>query len=139
MKPESTFEHVRQPTGRGGRTRWAKGHCPNPGGRPRVVAEIRSLAQEHGPEAIQRLVALMRSNNERVAAMASQALLDRGYGRPEQSISVGPPANIPTGDITPDQAAQVYAEVMRAEPGAVDLGALRFLPSPAASEPEKAA
>jgi len=111
------------------------GQSGNPGGRPRTVHEVRELAQQHAPHAIARLAELMDSPDPRVAVAASSAMLDRAVGRPSQELTVNPAANIPTGDITPDQAAQVYAEVMRAEPGAVDLGALRFLPAP---EPEKA-
>ena len=32
-----------------------KGQSGNPAGRPREVAEVRKLAQEHGPAAIDRL------------------------------------------------------------------------------------
>ena len=65
---------------------WKPGHSGNPGGRPNISAEIRNLAREHGPEAIERLVALMHSKNESVAVRAAEALLDRGYGRPLQGV-----------------------------------------------------
>ena len=65
-----------------------KGKSGNPGGRPKEVAEVRKLAQEHGRAAIERLVELMASENERTAVAACEAILNRGYGRPAQSLTV---------------------------------------------------
>jgi hypothetical protein len=67
---------------------WKPGQSGNPGRRPKVSAEVRYLARNHGPEAIERLVALMHSKNESVAVRAAEALLDRGYGRPLQGMEV---------------------------------------------------
>ena len=76
-----------------------KGKSGNPGGRPKEVAEVRELAKKHGPAAIQRLVTLMSSDNERTAVAACEAILNRGYGRPAQSVTVageedGPPVQL---------------------------------------------
>jgi hypothetical protein len=65
-----------------------KGKSGNPGGRPKEVAEVRKLAQVHGPAAIERLVELMASENERTAVAACEAILNRGFGRPAQSLTV---------------------------------------------------
>ena len=65
-----------------------KGKSGNPGGRPKDVAEVRSLARQHGPGAIEKLAELMGSDNERTAVAACEAILNRGYGRPAQSVSV---------------------------------------------------
>ena len=59
-----------------------KGESGNPGGRPKGMAEIRDLARQHAPEAIERLVRIMRDGEDRVAATAAGLLLDRGYGKP---------------------------------------------------------
>jgi hypothetical protein len=67
---------------------WRPGQSGNPGGRPKVSAEIRELARQHGSQAIERLVALMHSKNESVAVRAAEALLDRGYGRPMQGVEL---------------------------------------------------
>lgn len=80
MKSESTREQSR--SRKPPSTAWKPGQSGNPGGRPKVVSEIRELARQHGYEAIQRLVALMHSSNESVAVRAAEALLDRAYGRP---------------------------------------------------------
>jgi hypothetical protein len=65
-----------------------KGQSGNPGGRPKVAEAVRLLAQEYGQEAIEKLVALMRGDDARVSQAAAQALLDRGFGKPAQSIDV---------------------------------------------------
>lgn len=63
------------------------GQSGNPGGRPKENAEVKELARTHGPRAIGRLAEIMESEDERAAAAASQALLDRGYGKPAQAIT----------------------------------------------------
>lgn len=65
--------------------RFRPGFSGNPGGRPSTSEQVRELAQQHGEEAIQRLVQLMRSKDERVAIAASNALLDRGFGKSLQA------------------------------------------------------
>ena len=68
--------------------KFVKGQSGNPGGRPGGVGEIREIAREHTEPAIQILVAIMNdadaSPSSRVAA--ATALLDRGWGRPAQTI-----------------------------------------------------
>jgi hypothetical protein len=68
--------------------RLKKGQSGNPGGRPKLEGEIRALAQKHGKPAIERLVELMASKNERVAVAAAQVILDRGYGKPPQALQI---------------------------------------------------
>lgn len=63
------------------------GHVANPGGRPKVAGKVRELARGHGPDAIARLVELMGDEDGRVAVAACRELLDRGYGRPHQSVT----------------------------------------------------
>lgn len=91
----------KQASSRANRTSWQPGQTGNPGGRPKVAAEIRDLAREHGPMAIQRLTCLMHSKNETVAIRAAEAILERGYGRPLQTpasedarASQGPQADL---------------------------------------------
>jgi hypothetical protein len=80
-----------------------RGESGNPGGRPRVAAEVQEFARQHGPEGIARLITLMRSDNEPVALRAAEALLDRAYGRPPQAIAVQAqrPLQIIITDATP--------------------------------------
>jgi Family of unknown function (DUF5681) len=66
-----------------------KGQSGNPGGRPKVLAEVKELAREHTAEAIETLVSIMTDPKSAPAARvsAANALLDRGYGRPPQHIT----------------------------------------------------
>lgn len=64
-----------------------KGQSGNPGGRPKEDSEVKALARTAGPEAIDKLVELMRGEDKRTALAAAQALLDRGYGKPAQAIT----------------------------------------------------
>ena len=68
---------------------WVKGASGNPGGRPKELPDVRALARSRGKEAIDVLYAIMRDEKAPPAARiaASTALLDRGFGRPEQSFS----------------------------------------------------
>ena len=66
-----------------------KGVSGNPGGRPKVLADVQELARQQSPEAINTLVAIMQNEKAPPAARvaAANALLDRGYGKPTQPIS----------------------------------------------------
>ena len=63
-----------------------KGQSGNPGGRPKVVAEVKELAREYTSEAIETLVSIMTNPKSAPASRVSAAnsLLDRGYGKPPQ-------------------------------------------------------
>ncbi len=67
-----------------------KGHT-KAGGRKKgtpnkATAEIKATFQKHGDELVQALLALTRSDDERVRLGAIQAALDRGWGRPSQAV-----------------------------------------------------
>ena len=67
---------------------FVKGKSGNPGGRPKVDDEVKTLAKAHGKEAMERLITLMRANDDKKLAMqASCAILDRGYGKPVQTLA----------------------------------------------------
>jgi hypothetical protein len=61
-----------------------------PGVPNKANAEIKAVAQQYGPEAIERLVDLMRGNDPDVALKAANALLDRAYGKPAQMLQGDP-------------------------------------------------
>src|SRR6476646_8654069 len=66
-----------------------RGQSGNPGGRPKVVAEVKELARTHTAAAIETLVSIMSNPKAAPAARVSAAnsLLDRGYGKPPQHIT----------------------------------------------------
>jgi hypothetical protein len=66
--------------------RFLPGVTGNPSGRPKVVEEIQQIARQAAPAAFQRIVELAGSADERIALAASQAILDRAYGRPVQAV-----------------------------------------------------
>jgi hypothetical protein len=71
------------------------GESGNPGGRPKVVAEVQDLARQHAPAAIVELARLaLKAKNETVRVAAIRELLDRGYGRPRQGLEITPPPTI---------------------------------------------
>ena len=68
--------------------KWSKGVSGNPGGRPKDMGDIREIARKHTPEAIETLVTVMNSPRatDQARVHAATALLDRGWGRPAQTI-----------------------------------------------------
>ena len=68
-------------------TSFQPGRSSNPNGRPKVCAEIRDAAREHGAACIEQLVKMAGipgtrgASNEAVRLGAVRELLDRGYGK----------------------------------------------------------
>ncbi len=54
-----------------------------------VTAELKAAIQKHGDELVQALLALTKSDDERVRLGAIQAALDRGWGKPTQAVDLG--------------------------------------------------
>jgi len=104
--------------------RWEKGKSGNPGGRPKGEGDIRELARQHTPQAIRRLARVMNDDNAPPSAQvaASTALLDRGWGRPTQSISATLDANRPSVSESLEFRAIDLLKQVRGEP--VDAAAL---------------
>ena len=77
-----------------------KGESGNPAGRAkgkstqatltanRIIADVKQLAREASKDAIDTLISVMKNETAPVAARvtAAQAVLDRGWGRPSQTI-----------------------------------------------------
>src|SRR5215467_14442487 len=90
---------------------WVKGQSGNPGGRPKEEVDVRKLARSRGKEAT--LYAILRDEKAPPTARiaASVALLDRGYGRPEQSFTGSLNAHYSISDkpMTAEEWAREYA------------------------------
>lgn len=69
---------------------WVKGQSGNPGGRPKAEAEVVALARQASPKAIERLVKLVNSDDERVSIAAANSVLDRAFGKPTQMLAGDP-------------------------------------------------
>ena len=84
------------------------GHSGNPGGRPKDEFKVAELARSYTVEAVETLVDLMRhSNDDRVRGTASQALLDRGWGKAKVEVAT-------SGGQSYIEALQAAAEVIKA-------------------------
>jgi hypothetical protein len=62
--------------------RWRPGQSGNPSGHSGEYGQAVRLARQAAPHAILRLIALMDSEDERVAAVACNSVLDRAFGKP---------------------------------------------------------
>ena len=65
--------------------RFAPGASGNPGGREGLPSELRERLEAGAPAAVERLIELIQSDDERIALAASETLLARLYGRPAQN------------------------------------------------------
>jgi hypothetical protein len=65
--------------------RWRPGQSGNPSGHSGEYDHAMKLARQAAPRAVQRLIELMDSEDERVAAVACNSLLDRAFGKPGPS------------------------------------------------------
>ena len=84
-----------------------QGFSGNPGGRPKDEHKVAELARSYTVEAVETLVDLMRySRDDRVRGTASQALLDRGWGKAKVEVAT-------SGGETYIEALQAAAEVIR--------------------------
>ncbi len=52
----------------------------------KATLEFKAAFQKHGQELVEALLALTKSDDERVRLGAIQAALDRGWGRPAQMV-----------------------------------------------------
>jgi hypothetical protein len=92
-----------------------KGQSGNPGGRPKVIAEVKELSRAHTGAAIETLASIMSNPKAAPAARvsAANALLDRGYGKPQQHI---------TGEVGPSYVVRLPEPCKTAEEWVASLG-----------------
>jgi len=75
---------------------WKPGESGNPKGMEPGLGHVRELAKLHTGEAIEKLVEIMRDDDAPHSAQgaAANALLDRGWGKPDQAVSVDSGASL---------------------------------------------
>lgn len=68
---------------------FVKGKSGNPGGRKPIPQDVKDMARALAPEAIKALGSILRDSEAPPAARvsAATAILDRGYGKPAQTIN----------------------------------------------------
>lgn len=69
--------------------KFQKGQSGNPGGLSKEHAEIARICREKGKDAIETIVGLaQRARSESIKLAAAQYLIDRGFGKPKQSVGL---------------------------------------------------
>ena len=67
-----------------------KGQSGNPNGRSiaavKATNDLQKRAKRHTKESVETLVKWMRDGDGRVSVSAANSLLDRGYGKPSQTL-----------------------------------------------------
>jgi hypothetical protein len=67
--------------------RFRPGFSGNPGGKPKELRDIQHAARAHSAEAIAALVKIARDGrSESARVQAATAILDRGFGKPAQTV-----------------------------------------------------
>src|SRR5262249_46038587 len=81
------------------------GHSGNPGGRPKIAADVKALAMTFTEEAVKTLAAIMRNEKAPLMARAAAAnsILDRAIGRPESALSAKIETTQPTEEFDASQ------------------------------------
>ena len=67
-------------------TRWKPGQSGNPAGLPKGFRDVRAAARELTQEAVDRLAFWMRSDNAKASVSAAVAIINRGWGMPQQNV-----------------------------------------------------
>lgn len=85
-------------------TRFRPGQSGNPAGRPKG---IEALAREYTPRALEALALALDDPATRVPAAV--ALLDRGWGRPKQTVAADLTLHRPLIEVTDDELLSLVA------------------------------
>lgn len=70
---------------------WKPGTSGNPSGKPKpendIGATVIAMCRKLGPKAINKLSAMIDSEDERISLSACVYVLDRGFGKPVQAVT----------------------------------------------------
>jgi len=101
---------------------WQKGESGNPGGVKHRTEwhKVMALARENSMAAMAKLVQLIENEDARIAFMASQAVLERAWGKPKDADpNEAPPSRIDLRSLTPSQL-EVLMSLARQRDGVID-------------------
>ena len=73
---------------------WQPGQSGNPGGKGGNYKVVLRLARDYSPQAMERLIELSGSRDERVAFTASKEILERAYGKVKETAESEVPDRI---------------------------------------------
>jgi hypothetical protein len=91
---------------------WKPGQSGNPTGiQGEGYREVLRLARDAAPEAARRLIELTRSPDERISLVASQAVLERAYGKPREMVADEPPPPIDVSSLNAEQVSLLQQAV----------------------------
>ncbi len=76
-------------------TPFKPGQSGNPSGRPKIPDDIKKILKLQAPNALQKLLTLMESDDERIALVAANSILDRAWGKPVQATEHSGPDGEP--------------------------------------------
>lgn len=68
--------------------RFQPGKSGNPNGRPKKVQDAKTKAEEHVDAAMSVLVKALKDEDPKIRIAAANAILDRGLGKPKQSVEM---------------------------------------------------
>jgi hypothetical protein len=116
--------HVLKFSGRIQAMKFKVGESGNPKGKPpgtknKTTIELREAAREYTEEALKTLVHICQNGkSEQARISAATALLDRGYGKPSQTVQMGTDAESPLAikidaSLTAKEAAEAYAALVK--------------------------
>lgn len=75
------------------------GQSGNPSGRPKALAEVVELCRNVTPDVIARLHEIVRHGDERAAVAAGKELLDRGWGKAPETVTIDDKRQINTQEL----------------------------------------
>jgi hypothetical protein len=95
---------------------WKRGQSGNPSGQSGLYGQTMMLARQAAPDAMRRLIELMRSEDERVSSVACNAVLERAFGKPKDYDPADEPKpkrdRLDTSKYTLEELKQIQAALL---------------------------
>lgn len=67
--------------------KYKKGQSGNPGGRPKTIGEVQTLARSYTKESIEILGKGLKSKDWKIKVACANSLLDRAWGKSPQAVT----------------------------------------------------